>query len=98
MESWFRVVCEPGANKCRRKGPWGTTMEEAKKLALAAGWFHDVQRHGHHGESIDRWFCPDHRKKFSNSGETKRTIKVRWRKPKARQPFAGNSCKKELGE
>ena len=67
IESKFRVVCEPGAHSCRRKGPWANTSADAEAKALEAGWFHDVQRHGHQGERVNRWFCPSHAKKFGKS-------------------------------
>ena len=62
IESKHRVVCEPGAWKCRKKGPWAPNETDAGNLALKAGWFHEVYRHGHHGESANRWFCPKHAK------------------------------------
>lgn len=64
IESKFRVVCQPGSFHCRRKGPWAETPDGAENQAKKLGWFHEVYRHGHHGESMDRWFCPHHAKRF----------------------------------
>jgi hypothetical protein len=64
IETKFRVVCQPGAHYCNRKGPIAVTEKEAISLAEKDGWYHDVYRHGHWGESCDRWFCPKHAKKF----------------------------------
>lgn len=75
MESKFRVVCEPGAYKCRCKGPWAETKEKAEAEAKKEGWFNDVQRHGHNGESINRWFCPSHAKKFGKKSSIEEKLK-----------------------